>query len=109
MVDQLLGGGEELGIVGERDDTQGRGVQDGATAAPEQRAELVGAPGGGDADGESGEGAVLIVLHVIVPTLSHPVRMWRPSLPTVRDRLGSSTFPSRYGGTLLCRSAHTRA
>ena len=49
VVDQLLGGGEQFAVVGERHDPQGGRVQDGGAAPLEQRAEFVGAAGGGDA------------------------------------------------------------
>ena len=55
-VDQLLGGGQQFAVVGERHDPQGGRVQHGGAAPLEQRAELVGAARGGHPDGEAREG-----------------------------------------------------
>ena len=56
--------GEQLRVVGERNDAQRWGVQDGRAPPLQQCAQLVGAPGGGHSDGEAREGAVRLALVV---------------------------------------------
>jgi hypothetical protein len=52
----LPGGGEQVGVLGERHQPDRRGAQHAGAAAFEQRAELLPSPGGGDADGETRQG-----------------------------------------------------
>ncbi len=108
-VDDPLGRGHQLAVVGERHDPQRRGVQDGGTAPLEQRAQFVGPAGGGHAHGEPGQRAVLaplpLVAHVAqvvhrsprsVPFTPTCTVTWRPSLPTPRDGLGSASCHQCY-------------
>src|SRR5690606_1185820 len=49
----LPGGGEQVGVLGERDEPDGGGAQHTGAAPFEQRPELLAPPGGRDADGEA--------------------------------------------------------
>jgi hypothetical protein len=60
LVDQLLGGGEEFAVVGERHDAQGGRVLDDGAASLEQSPEFVGPTRGRHTHGEPREGAAVL-------------------------------------------------
>ena len=102
MLGQRLGGVEEFGVVGQRDDAQRRRVQHLGAAPLQQGAQLLGPPCGRDPDGESGEG-----LDLPAPLSSprpcrcmsvslRPCSYEGPSLSTEHDRPGSPGFPCCY-------------
>lgn len=70
LVEQVLGRGEQLAVVGERHDAQRGGVDDHGSAALEERPELVGPAGGRDPHGEPRERPVF--------RLRCPIHQMRP-------------------------------
>ncbi len=79
LVDQLLGGGEEFAVVGERHDAQGGRVLDDGAASLEQSPEFVGPTRGRHTHGEPREGP--------------------QSCPAGRRRSSSMALVSRWGST----------